>query len=280
MDGKAFDALLRRNDFTPDFIASDYEGWRNQQLSFVVATAGSTSAQDQPRDLELVILEAPHPSPRSKSIAAQLAIALESNTIRAKRATWDNNVFRLKGKTCIFLLELESPFILNLGKDDFAAIKQLVVHTSSLLWVTALDDPAGSIASGMARSIRNEIPGKEFRTLRCLAKSLDSPERLASLIGKLAISSTSDNEFVEEDGLLKICRVAEDTAMNEEIPNWLSEGKDSVELLPLEQIDGPYRLAIRAQGMLDTLCLEPDDVAALDLSGDEVEIDVKATGMK
>ena len=56
--------------------------------------------------------------------------------------------------------------------------------------------------------------------------------------------------------------------------------KDKVDLMPLQQVVCPSKLSIRAQGMLDTLCVEMDDTSASDLGDDELEIEVKATGLE
>ena len=279
MDTKALDALLKRNGFAPDLVAADSEDAKYQQLSVIVATA-NVSPETKVQGREITILEASSPSHTSQALATQLAFELENHSFRIKRLRWNATVSELREKTCVSLMELDKPFLEDLNNEDFAVIKQLILHTSSLLWITALDDPTGGLASGMARSIRNEIPGIQFRTLSVQTSSLDSPDRLAPLIGKLAMTSTSDDEFLEKDGVLQICRVVEDAPMNKELSRWLAEGKDKIDFVPLGQVNCAQKLAIKAQGMLDTLCLESDEDATGDIGNDEVEIKVKATGLK
>lgn len=177
-------------------------------------------------------------------------------------------------------MELEASFLEDLSEPDFNAVKSIILDSANLTWVTALDCPAGAVASGMARSIRNEVPGKMFRSLQVQDKSLDSPDELAFLVGQVATTTIPDNEFREDAGVLQVCRVVEDSPMNEEVTQLLVEGKENVETMALENVVGPQMLAIRAQGMLDTLCVEADDVAGTELGNDEVEIGVKATGLK
>ncbi|KAL9100557.1 MAG: hypothetical protein Q9163_004079 [Psora crenata] len=278
MDNKSIMTILKGNDFNPKFAASDFEDARYQQLSLVVATA-KTAPETELQGQEIIVLEAPNPSQKSCALAAKVVYELNSRAIRTSRITWSKNISNLQGKICVSLMELEESFLKELGEPDFAATKQLILQASSLLWITALDDPEGSLASGMARSIRNEIPGKVFRTLQVGARSLDMPDRLAPLLGTLAVTSTADDEFLEEDGILKVPRVVEDEAMNQEMAHLLAEGKENIELIPLDQVPYPQKLGIRAQGMLDTLCLEADDTAGEELANDEVEIKVRATGL-
>lgn len=231
-------------------------------------------------DREIIILEASNPSDRSSALASRLVKELESRAVKASRVTWDRRTCDLTPKECISLMELEASFLEDLSEADFDAVRRIILDSANLTWVTALNGPAGAIASGMARSIRNEIPGKLFRSLQVQDKSLDSPDELAFLVGNVATSVTPDDEFREDAGVLHVCRMVEDAPMSEEITQLLVEGRESVEDMSLEQVGGPQMLAIRAQGMLDTLCVEEDDVAGNELERDEIEIEVKATGLK
>ena len=278
-NNESLDAILKRNKLHTEFRVSDFEDTRYQHLSLAIATNSEATEQDY-RDREIVILEASNPSDRSSALATHLVRELESRAIKPSRMAWDRTTCNLRKKECISLMELETSFLEDLSEQDFNAVKNIVLNTSNLTWVTALDGPAGAVASGMARSIRNEIPGKLIRSVQVQDTSLNDAGELAFLVGQVASTNTPDDEFKEDDGVLQVCRVVEDAPMNEEITQLLVEGKESVESMALEQTDGPQMLAIRAQGMLDTLCVEEDDVAGTELGNDEVEIEVRATGLK
>lgn len=278
-DNESLDAILKRNKLHAGFGVSDFEDARYQHLSLAVAT-NSEIVQEERGDREIIILETANPSDKSFALATQLVHELKSRTIKATRMAWDQLTCDFAQKECISLLELESSFLEDLSEADFGAVKNIILDSANITWVTALHGPAGAVASGMARSIRNEIPGKVFRSLQVQDSSLDAPEKLAFLVGQVATTATADDEFREDAGVLQVCRVVEDAPMNEDITQLLVEGKENVENMALEHVNGPQMLAIRAQGMLDTLCVETDDVAGNELGSDEVEIDVKATGLK
>lgn len=278
-DNGSLDAVLKRNKLHAEFGVSDFEDTRYQHLSLAVATNSETLEHDHP-NRNVVILEASNPSDRSSALATQLVHELENRTIKTSRMAWDQTTYEISQKECISLLELDAPFLEDLSEADFNKVKSIILDSANLTWVTALDGPAGAVAAGMARSIRNEIPGKQFRSLQVQHKSLDTPEKLAFLVGQVATTANSDDEFRADAGVLQVCRVVEDAPMNEDITQLLVEGKENVENMALEQVNGPQMLAIRAQGMLDTLCVENDDVAGTELGKDEVEIEVKATGLK
>ena len=94
------------------------------------------------------------------------------------------------------------------------------------------------------------------------------------------MTSTTDSEFIEEDRILKVCRIVENTSMNKDMSKWMTQREESIEESPLKEAQGPQKLAIRTQGMLDTLYLEPDEEFNRPIQGDEVEIRVQVTAMK
>ena len=276
-DIKAWKALLQ-NKFDLNFISRDFEDWRYRQLSLIVSTVKSPQ-QYTADDSEVVIIEHPRTSARSKALCVKLVSELEQRSVTVRKVLWGVDSFVFEGKKYLSLLELENPVLARPNASDFAAIKRLVLQSSSLLAVSS-DDPAGNLFVGMARSIRNEIPDKHLRTLTVQSKSLDSPEILASAIARLATTLVEDNEFKEEDGLLKVPRVIEDTSMNKQIESSLLKDMDFIEMISLNQADGPQKLTIRNQGILDTLCYEKDDSIVPKIADDEVEIQVKASGLK
>lgn len=56
--------------------------------------------------------------------------------------------------------------------------------------------------------------------------------------------------------MMKLCRVVENTSMNEEITRIVAEGKERI---AIQQAQGLQKPAVKNPGMLDSLCLESDD---------------------
>ena len=269
--------LLNRNGLSSEFTIPDLKDQHYHQLGVTVA---KSDISPETCDQEITILERSIPSSRSDALASQLLFYLRANGYRVKRANWGTSIPSSSIRYCISLLELEAPFLLDLVEKDYLIFQELILHCSNLVWITALDDPAAALATGMFRSIRNETSGKRFRTLSLQAKSLNSTDRLVSLVGKIVMAPASDDEIREVNGVPEICRFKEDSSMNEDMSRLLAEGKESIELIPLGKADGPQKLSIRTQGMLDSLCLESDEISTAEIGDDELEIDVRATGMK
>lgn len=275
------EALLPQHGFSPDLLVRDFESTQHQQVGIIVGTPMTKTIQNGIQHPEIVILEAPEPSEGACILASQLASMLESISFTSLRLKWGDDDQLLKGRQCICLAELDKALLEEIGKDDFQRAKEVVTSSTKLLWVALQRDPANHLVVGMARSIRNEMPGKSFVTACVQNDSLKAPEKLAERLVQLVVdTSNADSEFLEEDGLWKICRVIEDEYLDQEVSRLLAEEKDRIECIPFEQAVGPQKLAVQSQGMLDSICLETDDAPSNDLGEEEVEIEVKASGLK
>lgn len=230
--------------------------------------------------IEVTIIEARYPSDSCQLLCAKIARKLISNDICVKRCRWGPDIRDLEGKHCVSVVDLDDCPLFDTTEEDFGALKHLVLHCSSLMWISEASDPAGHLSTGMLRSIRNEVPGKNLRALKISGDSLDHPDRIAMSIAKLLMMSTVDSEFLEEEGSLKVSRIVQDVSLNNEMSEWMTQREESIEDLALKDAQGPRKLAIRSQGMLDTLYLEPDNEAERPIDCDEVEIQVRMSAMK
>ena len=275
----SYTSLLEKINLDAKLLFNDSEQPKSQRFGLIVAAnkplPNGVNAGD-----EIVLVEASKPSKSATALTSQIASVLEKYSFKTSRFTWGNDVSTLKDKTCVLLAELETSLLFDLSKQHFESMKQLVLEAKSLLWVSALDGPEGSIVTGMARSARNEIPGMVFRTLQMDSKSLSSPEVYAPLVAKLVEHVSADQEFKIEDGVIKTGRLEEAVALNEEIGRLLPQTSQKIDMMPLGQAPGPQKLAIRNPGMLDTVCFDKDDLPNTPLGDDQVEINVKASGIK
>ncbi len=278
IDVKVLEGALMRKQFASEFTITDFKESRHQQLAISVSTP-SIVPSNGVQSHEITVLEASNPTPVASAIAAQLAIELRSQCFEPRMVRWNSIGEENVGNDCVSLVELDTPLFENIDEEDFIKAKNIISQAPSLLWVTSLESPAEALSFGMARSIRNEMAAKRFRTLSIQRNSKESPDRVAQLLTRLITSSTPDSEFVEVNGVLQICRVVEDKSTEEDLARMMAEERERIESIPLEEAQGPQKLAIKAQGMLDSICLEPDDSQGR-LADDEVLIEVKATGLK
>ncbi|KIA76017.1 polyketide synthase [Aspergillus ustus] len=246
-----------------------------EQSSLTVAALPNTENGAVGVD-EVVILEAANPSAVSQAIAAEIIEQFQAASISTSRTTLADSLATLKGKRCISLLEVESSILEDLSQANFDALKEILLSTANLLWFVGFEGPAATLITGLARSIRNEIAGLEVCTLLAAVSSFQSQGALASTIVKVATSRTRDNEIQAENGILQVSRLVEDEPLSSAIAG-LQRGEKV--LTPLSQTVRPQKLVIQNPGLLDSLCFELDESLEKDLGEDEVEIEVRASGV-
>ncbi|KAH7176172.1 hypothetical protein EDB81DRAFT_897240, partial [Dactylonectria macrodidyma] len=148
-------------------------------------------------------------------------------------------------------------------------------------WPMQYATPDASLIIGLTRSIRSETasnivtlglecdpePGHLHAT-RAIIKVLQSVWSLADGPYK------NDREFLERNGRLYVPRVVSDDRLNRVVQDEL--GGSCLTEQPYQQAGRPFKIAIDCPGALDSLYFT-DDIA--ELADDEVEIDVKATGV-
>lgn len=236
---------------------------------------GHSTNQDSELLPETIILQPSSPSPhiRDFSMSLQQALAaqgLSSSSIK----TWDSYTAPAADQAVISLLELDQPMLQFLDEADFHRIKTLILTSGRLLWITAGDDPALHIVDGLARCIASEIAGSLFQTIHLNSRTPLGPQLAARIA---TARSTADMEFREDgDGLLKVSRVLPSPEGNDLVARHL---ENSTRIVPLAQQEIPLRLTIGRPGLLDTLHFVKNEHVLGPLGDEEVEIEVKATGL-
>lgn len=276
-NAEAAETLLKNSGFL-DLVRLEATTDKKQVF---VATFDDVNSIGQEADREVVLILDFIPPAVTRVLEQHLIAALASRGYKTSTVVWGEvEVSTLQGKMCISLLELEQPFLEDLSEKDFDALKQFILNAASVMWVNGLDQPASSMMNGMARVIRNEVPGINLRTFNAPYTSLGTPERLAQIISRVFCSNSSDNEFLFKDDFIQVSRVVEDRSLNAEMDRLNPQNSKLVDNIPLRDAPGPLKLAIGTVGIMDTLCFERDSVPRTELKSDEIEIKVKATALK
>ncbi|KAL4890134.1 ketoacyl-synt-domain-containing protein [Aspergillus ambiguus] len=186
--------------------------------------------------------------------------------------------------TCsIVLSELESPTLFDMDSVEFSAIKSLVLGSKQVLWVTAggtidSSNPHAALITGLSRSIRHEHPEVLFATIDLEWPIDDVVASSASIVNVLhsLLGGNSDREFAIRAGRVMIPRVRFYRQLNN---LWTQKGRSTTELGPLVQQHRPLTLEVGSPGSLDSMYFK-DDVSYIEpLQEDDIEIQVKATGL-
>ena len=190
----------------------------------------------------------------------------------------------LSESTCIFIPELEKPLLHRITRSSYVDLQKLISRSQGILWATVegAHDPTNQMVLGFARCVREEIKSLRFVTL-----SLHRPEVTSAVVKNivqvyqstmLTQSEGYEREYVEKDGMLWINRVVEAGHVDDHVRCQTIVQPSELQALSPYRLR-PLKLTVGTAGMLDTLEFTDDLQSRLTLASDEVEIEVKASGL-
>ncbi|KAF5012109.1 hypothetical protein FDECE_1826 [Fusarium decemcellulare] len=198
----------------------------------------------------------------------------------------------LENACCVSLAELSRSVIKDMTPAEFEGIKTIFKSSRALLWVTEgafnnASRPESALFHGLARSLRAEnetfpLTTADFASINRKNPSETAQHLLELLQQILRNPGTQEPEYHYEDGSWKVCRCLESVDASAQIHGRLhheSAVSDKTELQPFYQPGRPLRLSIKTPGLLDTLRFEDDPQPVEPLGPDEVEVEVKASGV-
>ncbi|PVH97124.1 putative polyketide synthase [Periconia macrospinosa] len=251
-------------------------------------TNGVTNHPSSSSPTTFTLLTHPNPTPATTSLITSLTTTLSTHSLTLETLPWNptnTNPSTLANKTLISLLELETPFLSTLSPADWEPLKATLLTPTSVFWITGFTSPAAYMIDGLTRVVRNENPGgAKLRTFHTHPSSLlTNPSLLASLIAKTLLEHAVDDEteFVVEDDVVKVSRVHEDVALNDEINGLLpgaGAAKNVVDM-KLKEVPHAVKMVVQTPGMLDSVALERDELEGTELRDNEIEIKVVASSI-
>ncbi|KAK2592072.1 hypothetical protein QQS21_010233 [Conoideocrella luteorostrata] len=249
------------------------------RLSLTGNAAEQTNGDDrQPQQVTLI--ESANASVMAQEVVAAVAQRLREMSIPTKRVCWGPDVSQLRGKPCIVLTDLESALLKNLTPEGLSALESLFSHAESTLWISGPLGPDAALITGLSRSVCNEAVGVRIRTLEVTDLPILEADSYADLVTRVFQYCGPDTEFMWHTEALLVSRLVENEARNKEIAQLLGRGEKTAVATMLQEKPEGLKLCMRQIGMLDSVCFEPDPLALEPLEAGEVEVDVKASGVK
>lgn len=190
----------------------------------------------------------------------------------------------LEGRYCVVVDNPHEHYLTRLTTGSFEGMKRLT-QAAGVLWITGgLLSPNAGLVRGLARTLRAEFQMDKFVTLAIEDWSMPVDE-LVEVIGKVieqsffkeCTAAEYDRELAVKDCILQIPRLVHDNVMNQNLSR--ETHAESKYLQPFKQEGRPLRLTITSPGFLDTLSFVNDERPASPLPEDEIEIEVKASGL-
>ena len=195
------------------------------------------------------------------------------------------------GKLCIVLVEASKPFLSDPSPEEFDATKRIFKSAAGVMWVTrgailSSRSPASSLITGFTRTVRSE-----YGSIRIALLDLDPDQEFPSeasadtvvnfFKGQFDTNSQhlddSDLEYVQRSGSTMIPRIVSQMTVNRKILS--ANSQPFPEPQTFRQYGRPLVMGIGTPGLLDTIYFVEDDRMDSALPDDQVEIEVKATGL-
>lgn len=241
-------------------------------------TNGSTDCTSAQCDVTIV--DSLAPTEDTNAFSKALQTSLEDQGYTTSVVTWTDigacTETEFHGKTLVSLLELDTPMLSSLSEPDFLNFRKLVLNSERLLWVNAGDNPSMGVIDGIRRTMRSEVAGIKFQVLH-LSSLKTALQCGPSLIRRIISTEAQDDEYRERNGMLEVARIYDSPEGNADVRHCL---EDSVRVQRLADQAKSLRLTIGKPGLLDTLTFIEDDRMKTTLGETEIQVDIKATGIK
>ncbi|KAI9842656.1 MAG: Type I Iterative PKS [Sclerophora amabilis] len=280
--------VLCRNDFSGnDLVIPDFQDSTCHEFSIIISTAVEKSSTPPHFPKTRIII--------SEDSSTQRIIAQKLENYLLSKGAMDCDVLSIQnaivatdiGETFfIVLTELEHPLLATLDEETFKNMQRILTSASGLLWVTggggsSQDVPEYRMVDGLARVLRTEFNKLVLVTLalESVGASIEGDVTKITQVLESTFSSSKDDyesEFVEKNGMLHIGRAVEARDLSRDV-----HAKTSPRQSKMQEFGQgpPLTLTIANPGLLDSLQFLEDKEHREPLAPEEVEIEVKATGV-
>ncbi|KAI1299034.1 hypothetical protein F5Y03DRAFT_254380 [Xylaria venustula] len=279
-------SCFERHGFTSlDMVLPDHPDIAHHTLSVLVARSLLPPRQkptQQPSRAVIIAKETSLQRRLATEIASYLnSEAIPSCDIRSLSSMLSHDT---EYDLCVSILDVEGPTFTSMCEDEFTAWKKTLRLVDLVFWITIgggayAQRPENAMSSGFGRAMMREQPGLRFVTV-----DVENPNSVLETFQKLFTSPSNcsepsdfESDYIKGDGLVSIPRIVE--ADESRFPGQTYEsgprfekrvlGKDASEALELQ-----FTL-----GQLDSFHFARDEAVLHPLGEDEVEVQVKATGI-
>ncbi|CAH0023222.1 unnamed protein product [Clonostachys rhizophaga] len=190
---------------------------------------------------------------------------------------------------CLSVIELENEILSSPSEEDFINIRQLLITSGALLWITGdtVAHPHLNMITGLIRTVRweRDIEEANLAILSIQEPALQEDQLLSSLarlfkqqfVQHLPQEKANSEFTLTSTGSFRTNRLVDADVANEYLTSRLRSP------LPVQQRLGeagrPLKLATSSPGQLDKLEWVTDELYDKPLGSTEVEIDIKAVGL-
>ncbi|PQE28871.1 polyketide synthase protein [Rutstroemia sp. NJR-2017a BBW] len=200
---------------------------------------------------------------------------------------------KLDTTPCIFLLEIDRPFLYEMSKEEFADLQHILCSSLGNIWINSAGystqiTPSYSLVEGMSRAIRSETSAIFITIAFCITNSTLSDSQVDnffSIFSRVDFGSpdvTYEPMYVEGNGTLNIGRVIEFDSLNKEMAVESSPEETKVQRLDeasaLRLFGAGNKTTDSSVSELPTFVVDQEFDKSLE--PDEIEMKVHALGLQ
>lgn len=298
--------LLSANGFEPQVLCvPDNQAVEDVHVySLFVATktarapGASSVEQTMPGDgtgcTRNIIVTSSAPTAEEKALvdalAGQLPVSAGGSTPTVVVPFHDLSQHPLQDTCCIVTLEAQEPFLSSAMTDDsFATLRRLLLTTGGLIWVTAdaIEKPDCNLVAGLVRTVRweRDLHDSSLVTLALEDAAVGAAAANAAIVAAVHrrqfVSRLDRNqEYAVRAGRLCINRLVAAPALSDFIRSkFTTPGPVMQSLGEAKASSRAVMLTLPTPGRLDRFRFADWPAYGTPLADDEVEVEVKATGL-
>ena len=271
--------------------ATDTSG--DAKLSMLVSTKPRTSVTTGLQ--RVVIIKPEKPSQTDMDVPAALKALLTDVHVDVVDLTAASSRARAGDlarphTSIISLLDSNDHLFVRCSKEDFNAVRDVILQSTRLLWVTChasesgIRSPESCAISGLFRAAKSENDRLFLRELHLQKKDSKGAAGIAEIIIKVVKSAWAagedaeyEDEIVEANGMLTIPRLFDEEHLNRTLQTIGMTPQP--ELHTLSSAARPLALSVARPGLLDTLHFVDDTDLLAPLAVDEVLVEVKSAAL-
>ncbi|KAL8803996.1 MAG: hypothetical protein Q9200_006002 [Gallowayella weberi] len=243
--------------------------------------------------LQTAYLDCPLSAEPSTAFAEELQSVLTNECAIADVQLWSelSTLAEVPKDTTLILLSHEHDTVLTgLSATRYEKLQRLVKSASGLLWVFSSHqgpsgaDPVPETITGFLRCMQNEYEGLKVASLR-IPPNRSSTSAVIQDIRKVfqrnfmsSIINDAESEYLVESSLIRIPRIVEAKHLNGFVHSKVTTAKAEPTLFG-ETAGRCLKLEMASPGLLESFHFVDDETAQEEIAVDEIELEVKATGV-
>ncbi|KAI9744654.1 MAG: hypothetical protein M1818_002183 [Claussenomyces sp. TS43310] len=282
-----WDAVLNSNGFSGnDLLLKDNEDFGTHGHSMIISTAVDAKIKPEAPETFIVVSSS---EGASRTLASLLEKALTSQyeLPNCKIVEYTNlKDFDLTNVVCVSLLGLQDFTASDLSEGEYTSLRQLLATSGGLVWVTddTTNNPGLAMATGLVRTMRWE---RDFVGLNLVTLGFENPRpaedvvvaKIAQIFSHQFINPTPNKnaEYIYRDDIFFTNRVVDSKAVNDFL-----EAKSTIPQAEIQQFgkdERALKLSTSSPGLLNKLEFVDDLDHEKELRGDQVEVEIKASGL-